>query len=83
VPHRISEFIITIADYIPGLFLDEHSPQFLVLRAMSLLIVVAFLIAVLALLGASWFRVVAYVKKSSRKRAPGPANSTSPQIDMR
>jgi hypothetical protein len=76
--HRISDLLITVIDYIPALFLDEHSPNFLLFRAMSTLIVVALLIAVFALLGHFWFKVVVYFKKLSRKSALGQANSIMP-----
>ena len=75
MPHRISDLLITIVDYIPGLFLEQDSPSFAVVRAMSLLLVVPLLIAVFALVGHFGFKVAAYFKTLSRKRGPRPAAS--------
>jgi hypothetical protein len=75
VLHRISEFLIAVVDYIPALFLEEHSPSFRVVRAMSLLIVVALVIAVFALIGHFRLKRVAH---SSRKSATQTANSSTP-----
>jgi len=82
VPHRISEFIISIIDYIPALFLEPDSPNFRVVRAMSTLIVIALLVAVFALIGHFRFKVAAYVKSVSAKPAPGAADSVMPRSDM-
>jgi hypothetical protein len=82
VPHRISEFIISIIDYIPALFLEQDSPNFRVVRAMSTLIVVALLVAVFALIGHFRFKVAAYVRSAFRKPAPGAADSGTPRSDM-
>jgi hypothetical protein len=78
VLHRISEFLIAVVDYIPALFLEEHSPSFRVVRAMSLLIVVALVIAVFALIGHFRLKRVAHLKNSSRKNATETANSSTP-----
>jgi hypothetical protein len=78
VLHRISDLLITIIDYIPALFLDEHSPNFLLFRAMSTLIVIALLITVFALLGHFRFKIIAYFKKLFRKSALQQANSILP-----
>jgi hypothetical protein len=75
VPHHISEFLISIVDYIPALFLDEGSANFRVVRALSLLVVVALLVAVLALVGHFRFKAVAYFKTLSSKSAAGPKHS--------
>jgi hypothetical protein len=77
VPHRISEFLISVVDYIPALFLDEGSAHFRVARAMSLLVVIALLVAVLALLAHFRSKVFAHFKTSSPTGAAGPANSGS------
>jgi hypothetical protein len=53
VLHRISDLLIMIIDYIPALFLEEHSPNLLPFWAMSTQTVIALLIAVFALLGIS------------------------------
>ncbi len=82
MPHRISEFIISIVDYIPALFLEQDSPSFRVVRAMSLLIVIALLIAIFALLGHFRLKVAAHVKNVSAKPAPGAADSVTPRSDM-
>jgi hypothetical protein len=77
VLHRISDLLITIVDYIPGLFLEHDSPSFAVVRTMSLLLVVPLLIAIFALVGHFRSKVAA-----SRKRAPGPTASIT-RIDTR
>jgi hypothetical protein len=82
VPHRISEFIISIIDYIPALFLEQDSPNFRVVRAMSTLIVVALLVAVFALIGHFRFKVAACVRSVFRKPAPGAADSGAPRSGM-
>jgi len=79
VPHRISEFIISIVDYIPALFLEQDSPNFRVVRAMSTLIVIALLVAVFALIGHFRFKVAASVKSVFEK--PGAADSGTPRSD--
>jgi len=78
VLHRISEFLIAVVDYIPALFLEEDSPSFRVVRAVSLLIVVALVIAVFALIGHFRLKLVAHRKNSSLKSAPKTANSSTP-----
>jgi hypothetical protein len=82
VLHRVSDFLIMIVDYIPALFLEQDSPNFQLVRAMSLLLVVPLVIAVFALVGHFRFKVAAYFKTLSRKRAPKPAASVT-RIDTR
>lgn len=80
--HRVSDFLITIVDYIPALFLEHDSPNFQLVRAASLLLVVPFVIVVFALVGHVGIKVVAHFKTLSRKRAPRPAASIT-RIDTR
>ena len=82
MPHRISEFIISIIDYIPALFLEQDSPSFRVVRAMSTLIVIALLVAVFALIGHFRFKVAAYVRSVFRKPPAGAADSGTARSDI-
>jgi hypothetical protein len=82
VLHRVADFLIAIVDYIPALFLEQDSPNFQLVRAVSLLLAVPLVIAVFALVGHVGFKVVAHFKTLSRKRAPGPAASIT-RIDTR
>ena len=50
MPHWISEKIMAIVSYVPALFVDPESPNFLLIRTMFGLILIAAVVYVIAVL---------------------------------